>query len=262
MSAGTVSNCRMINSPWRGGSGGSVAVSGGLMTSCLISNSQPRSWALYLSGGVIEASTIVDNVEPYDNGPVRVAGGTMRRCSVLRNRGNSGSTGGGGIYLTAGRIENSLIAGNYTPQNGKPGGVYQAGGTMVNCTIAANSNLVTATVGAGMHLASGTLTNCIVYGNSGAGGVQYSGPASAAAYSCAPELTSGTGNTTTDPLFVSAAAGDFRLGTGSPCIDAGINQGWMTTATDLDGGRRINGGTVDIGAYESRPPAGSMFKLR
>jgi hypothetical protein len=231
------------------------------MTSCLISNSQPRSWALYLSGGVIEDSTIVDNVEPYDNGPVRVDGGTMRRCSVLNNRSNSGTTGGGGIYLTAGRIENSLIAGNYTPQNGKPGGVYQSGGTMVNCTIAANSNLVTATVGAGVHRASGTLTNCVVYGNAGAAGVQYSGLASAAAYSCAPELTSGAGNITTDPLFVSAAAGAFQLDKLSPCIDAGVNQDWMTKGADLAGNPRVKGGTVDMGAYEAQPPPGTVLQI-
>mgnify|MGYP003596150825 CR=1 FL=1 len=33
-------------------------------------------------------------------------------------------------------------------------------------------------------------------------------------------------------------------------INAGMNQGWMTNAFDLDGRARIRYGTVDMGAYE------------
>jgi predicted outer membrane repeat protein len=73
----------------------------------------------------------------------------------------------------------------------------------------------------------------------------------------------GTGNIDQEPLFVDAAAGDFRLMADSPCIDAGHN--WATAgiaATDLDGNPRFSDvpGTadtgcgipvvVDMGAYE------------
>ena len=56
----------------------------------------------------------------------------------------------------------------------------------------------------------------------------------------------GTGNIASDPDFVNG----YHLGAGSPCIDTGTNQAWMTTATDLDGNPRIANGIVDMGAFE------------
>ena len=58
-----------------------------------------------------------------------------------------------------------------------------------------------------------------------------------------------------DPLFVSAASGDYRLSAGSPAIDAGLNSLIPGFAgTDLDGFDRVALGavslTVDMGAYE------------
>jgi hypothetical protein len=57
---------------------------------------------------------------------------------------------------------------------------------------------------------------------------------------------------TLDPLYVNPAEGDFRLGPGSPAIDAGD----PTTSTDEAGGLdhagapRVSGGRIDLGAFE------------
>lgn len=51
-----------------------------------------------------------------------------------------------------------------------------------------------------------------------------------------------------DPLFV--GNGDYHLLEGSPCVDAGKDDG-VTAAFDLDGAPRIQSWRVDMGAYES-----------
>lgn len=59
----------------------------------------------------------------------------------------------------------------------------------------------------------------------------------------------GPGTLFTDPQFVGGSS--FHLEPGSPAIDAGANDAVPGDVTlDLDGAPRIQGGTVDIGAFE------------
>ena len=37
---------------------------------------------------------------------------------------------------------------------------------------------------------------------------------------------------------------------GSTCLDAGLNEDWMSAAKDLAGHARLHAKTVDVGAYE------------
>jgi hypothetical protein len=122
---------------------------------------------------------------------------------------------------------------------------------MNNCTLAGNTSTLASFDGGGAWLADGgTLNNCIVSGNTqdGAWNIGVSGAGTTVRYTCSPGL-SGSGNVTNDPAFVSAAANNYRLSVGSPCINAGSNADAQGT-TDLDGNPRVIGGVVDMGAYE------------
>jgi hypothetical protein len=103
----------------------------------------------------------------------------------------------------------------------------------------------------------GIYKNCILYYNSAP-----NGPNSiygSQDYCCTTPLpTSGINNITAPPLFLNQPAGDFRLQSGSPCINAG-NNNFAPSGTDLAGYPRIRGAAVDIGAFEfqdSQPALG------
>jgi len=63
----------------------------------------------------------------------------------------------------------------------------------------------------------------------------------------------GPSNQTASPLFVNAAAGDYREAPGSPTIDAGAVDP-LLGPVDLDGNPRTVGPAPDIGAFEYVPP--------
>ena len=58
--------------------------------------------------------------------------------------------------------------------------------------------------------------------------------------------------------FMGAATNNFRIPPASPCVNAGVPLSWMMGATDLRGQARIQGGFVDMGAYEAAPK-GTVF---
>ena len=98
-------------------------------------------------------------------------------------------------------------------------------------------------------LYSGKAANCIIWDN-GADAVSSD---CLVTYSCLSEVMEGVGNFASDPLFVEAAAHDFRLQSTSPCIDTGTAQwapdGWAPV-TDILGALRPQGVGYDMGAYE------------
>lgn len=64
----------------------------------------------------------------------------------------------------------------------------------------------------------------------------------------------GSSNVTSDPMFSNAAASDFRLQSTSPAIGAGDPNTPQSAVGSVDyaGNTRIQGGRIDIGAYEAR----------
>ena len=119
---------------------------------------------------------------------------------------------------------------------------------MLNCTVARN-------VGYGVlsdESAKGHIRNTVMYYNKGAmsGNWAFYDTSLYAVFTCTAPLAPGEGNISGDPQFADPSNGDYRLLPGSPCIDAGQNEGWMTAETDRYGGTRLVGGKVDLGAHE------------
>jgi len=250
---GTLVGCLLTNNA---GSQGGGACSNVLLN-CTLAKNSASFQNLNTGGGAVYAT--LNNCLLVANSCVGGGGGaavsTLSGC-VLSN--NTASYGGG---VCQGVVNNSLLSSNRASVYG--GGAY--GGALVNCVL--RNNLAGRT-GGGAY--SSALTNCTVAGNTAAsaGGVDAGAVANSIVYDNTGGNISdtkamfytctipafGTGCFTNAPLFVNEAAGDFHLQTNSPCINAG-NNAYVTGATDLDGNPRIQGGTVDIGAYEFQNPA-------
>ena len=195
-----------------------------------------------------------------------MTGGMVDTCVISSNSIIAVAYGaGGGVYMTGGRLRNCLVSGN--SHSLTPGGVYCAGGAVESCTIAGNSCPAVGGVGGLLCGGGAAILNSIVYSNAASGGLaNCSNSGSGWSYTnCCTTPTNGllgSGNIDRDPSFANAAAGNFRLTTGSPCVNAGSSQlSWMTGALDVGGNPRIMQGQVDIGAYETLAPRGSVLRV-
>ncbi len=195
------------------GGGGIEIVSG----KCKISNCiiQGVSGAGDYGGGPISNQTTnVDDVV-VDN-------------SIVRN-----SFGANGAGISGCAVTRSLLYGNSAGNN--PGVLWACHAT--NCTVYGNTGgaLFNPWTAGGMN--AGTAVNCIFWGNAGYNGQQVYQPVSLT-YSIVQGGYPGTGNLTSDPLFVNAAAGNFQLQANSPAKNSGD-----PTTFNADGSR------ADMGAY-------------
>lgn len=201
---------------------------------------------------ITERNLITDNHAPsagsgvfWDEGST----GTMRNDLVVANRCTGGNRYGAAIYV-----------------DGGPGGVSRV--TAEHLTVAGHACAASAPGGAAILIEAGstlTLKNSILWGNtrefatnSGGGfGVTYS-----------VTVQAGTGNRAVDPLFVSAAGGDYHVQSAgghysasgwvldartSPAIDAGDPASPYANESAPDGGR------ANLGAYGNTIEASRSF---
>lgn len=192
--------------------------------------------------------------------------------------GNSSVREGGGVlaYNCPLLVVNSTIAGN-SSTNSSGGGIYVQNGnaTLINSTVSANE----AQQGGGLHLytATATLANTIVSANtvdpaySSTADMSLSGSTVSAQYSLlGSALSSGvldpssSANVFTDAPLLGPLQDNggltltMALLDGSPAIDAGSNllakTGGSYLLDDQRGGfKRVDGASVDIGAFEYQP---------
>ncbi len=206
------------------------------------------------------------------------ANGVTGSISRSTFAGNEAGNFGGGVYLIAVAslpITSSVFSGNKAAAGGGLSNVASLP-VIINCSFQGNS-------GSGIRNDSGsdpTLRNTILWGNNAASGstasrqltnsadsnpdVDYSliqGASGSASFS-GGTVTWGSGNldgalASNNPLFVAEPAAanaptsgaNLRLMAGSPAFDAGLNSA-NPESLDLDGNPRIQGTTIDLGAFE------------
>lgn len=252
-------------------------MNGGTATNVVIDNcSCPSSYGntqgigAMVGGGLLVDSEVrdikLDRGELHGIG-VNVTGGTVRRVKITNVRGlaayNTYGSGlymnGGtaedceirgclqGVYIDGGTLRNSLIVGNDNNGSDKhAGGLWQGGGTVVNCTCAdnettqedSNSDFLTT---------AGTTVNTIAIKATVSGGTRRN--------NCFNESV------------------DFKRGyrlkgtaaNKANCIDQGDNSVWSGIADpkDLLGNDRIfradTDGVVDLGCFEYAPTGVTIF---
>ena len=218
-------------------------------------------------GGELSWSIVSNNwVKTYDSSGGGIHMNSSRahvdRCVITCNtNANTGSSYcyGGGVRVSGGLLENSLITRNWTDHRG--GGVYISGtGKMYNCTVYGNK--ANKQTGGGIHADGATcsIRNTASYGNTAdydtaPGAPDINSVGAGVCVNCAFPKAVDTLEAIPDPLFTDAAGGDFTLQTGSSLIDAGASPADLGPL-DLAGNDRAYGETApDIGCYEYQPGA-------
>jgi hypothetical protein len=289
VSTGRAVNCLIAGNVSQGGASGAA---GGLYLAtdcvalnCTISNNQALG-GLFAAGGVylsarasISNSVIVGNLGRAAGGVRTYFNARVVNCDIRENMASNGADiCGGGLYTDRPTVlRNCLIRRNgayHTFSSNQAGGGVRTAMSgadifeMQSCTVVSNYT-ITSNTGAGGAYLNGTnvLTDCIFYDNKSAFAATWdtynfvTKPCTNLAFNNCVErplqpLPSSQGNITNNPQFKDAGRGDYRLTLSSPCVNAGLNQTWMTNAVDLDGNPRIDGflQRVDIGCYEQTLP--------
>ena len=288
LNGGTVASCVIISNQSSSHGGGVAIENSGNVIECEISKNIASIYgggARCINGGSIFNCDINNNTAKSGGGIHCNDNSSILNCQISKN---TATDDGGGVYCSDGSIAFSKIFANSAVENG--GGVFFSyGGALTNCLI---YGINSADYGAGVYVNNGGyLYNCTIAGNNAnvrGGGLVCHNQATiinsiiyenhaligdnncfvisniATISYCCTAPTNGLpiciNCISSNPLFLNSVAEDYELQGGSPCIDAGFNMLWMTSAEDLAGNPRINDGTVDMGCYEYVPePALSLF---
>lgn len=239
-----------------------------------VKNSYDFGFQLGTHGNVLQACLIHDNgntSQPNTNGHgiyIGTQSNTVEDCFIYNNKGmgcqlNSGSDTGCSYNI----IRRNTCYNNGARSSTTGVSIVMARGVDIQCynNVVYQTDSRTNLQGIKAYTNS---SNCQIYNNTVYGHVSYDGIAMEY-YLTAPRLTNnisynnainihdygGTGtpiqvtNLTTNPSFVDAASGNFRLLSGSAARDTGTSLSSVFT-TDFDGATRPQGGGWDIGAFE------------
>ena len=279
----SISNCRFVNN---NRFGISIFSSSPSITDCLFSGNGES--ALYVSesspkilkceftgnrdqnfaGGITALSSIFSISQcEFDNNQGNFGGALyfreseidISRCEFSNNRAHYGAS----LEFSNSevRLNNVLVHSNYSET--ESAGIRTTDGTLVmnHCTVV--ENVSSAIAGGVLFEGEGVIdmVNSIVWGNKAfaldpaeleTAQIINNGPQISVSYSIIQGVNkfNGLGNIDADPLFADSGNHDFSLTPYSPGVNTGDPARSITIATDLTGYTRIQGSSVDIGAFE------------
>ena len=227
------------------GLGVKVGPRGGTVRNCRVTgNSHGKNWT--------------HGIGVYMIGP-----GLVTHCVIDHNTRSGGvNQYGGGVYATAGVLDNCLVYANSHQQGA---GLYLAGSaTAQNCTVV--NNTASGSAG-GVYLAAGgvRVRNCVFWGNTSADTDSSAGKPewNSANTSIRPTLAAcafplgvatnaviGGNCLLVDPAFASPSENDYHIPASSSLVGTGVIYEGIGE-TDLDGNDRVQGERPDIGCYEA-----------
>ena len=274
-----------------GGEGGGAFIRGNvILDKCIIRNCQGSGGGgVYAQASSADAPAVIKNsiIELCDatssgGGAYLYQNAVMDGCIV---RGNKGKYGAVRLHKAGCVIKNSVLYNNTCSVDGWPGsaGIFnEAGGMVINCTVANNQGIQYA----GIHSVD-QVYNSVFWGNKDAEGDAdpanfISGESNGSSNNFADEGFDGESftsitlsrtnmdadgpNFNNPTTFVGAPtnageiaamrSADFSLLSTSPLIGKGRND--KAPETDILGVTRPIGGTVDVGAYEYDPNASQV----
>ncbi len=241
----------VIQNNYAFGYGGGLCITGSNSAAKVLNSTIQNNWAESFGGGVF-----MGDCSPEAE---------ISNCIISHNTNTNTDDfngGGGGVNLYhRGKLVNCLITNNSAPNSPVGGGgVHCDWGDDINpsifvdgCTIVNNTALNWG--GVSYVIYGGEFRNCIIWGNTSSGGSISNYDGNSFQFCCIDPLPPGTGNISSDPAFIDTISGNFRLQSGSACINAGDNA-YSSQSFDLDGNQRIFDNTIDIGAYEYGAGAG------
>ncbi|MGL4292772.1 MAG: choice-of-anchor Q domain-containing protein [Bacteroidales bacterium] len=217
-----------------GGVAGNIELRGGRnISNCIIrENGYQKCGGVYAGeDAMIVNCLFYKNITTLASACVTIgATAQVINCTIVNNFGDKNSWGGLRVSGVDTKIVNTVIWGNSKTEDGveRP---YQV-------RIDADGY--------------GTFDHCAIQGELSGGAVSWKTPKQM--ISC---LNLNAGNDhAAGPGFVNVVGDDYQLKNESPLLNKGNNAFVATIPTDLLGKQRVQGGTVDMGAYEAANGAG------
>jgi len=234
----TIESVTIQNGYLSPGTGGGIYLAAG--SSLWLKGVTIKNCIVYGYGGAVQAAA--NNVKVYAS-----------KCQFIGNKAyytGSMTYGLGGVgHLGIWEAVDCLFSGNYSEY----GGVFEGWGASgnsywgsTNCTFYNNTGY--GSIAESVY--SWTSKNDIIWGN---GSTLFDGVTKTFTYSDVQGgVQSGTGNISSDPKFVNASGGNFKLMSTSPCIGSATSEG--APSYDILGNKRPHNSSYEMGAYEFMGP--------